>query len=105
LATGGHVRQLKDAPDGVIYFRSHADYRALRDRLEPGKRVAVIGGGFIGSEVAAGLAMNDAKVTMIFPEDGIGARNYPPALSAHLNDYYGEHGIDVLAKESLKSVV
>lgn len=105
LATGGRVRELPNAPEGIIYYRSFADYRNLRDQLKPGASVAVIGGGFIGSELAAGLALNEAKVTMIFPEDGIGARVYPPGLSSHLNDYYREHNVDVLNQESLSQVV
>lgn len=104
FATGGHVRRLKNAPDDVIYYRSHADYVALRNKLKPGVAVAIIGGGFIGSEVAAAMNMNGAKVSMVFPETGIGARNYPPALSSHLNDYYRAKGIEVLAEESLKEV-
>jgi NADPH-dependent 2,4-dienoyl-CoA reductase/sulfur reductase-like enzyme len=104
LATGGRVRELPNAPEGVIYYRSFADYRGLREQVKPGVTVAVIGGGFIGSELAAGLAMNNAKVTMVFPEDGIGARVYPAGLSAHLNDYYREHGVEVLDRESMKPI-
>jgi NADPH-dependent 2,4-dienoyl-CoA reductase/sulfur reductase-like enzyme len=56
----------------------------------------VIGGGFIGSEIAAALAGNGCAVTIVFPEDGIGSRLFPPALSAFVNDYYREKGVDVL---------
>ena len=64
----------------------------------------VIGGGFIGSEIAAALAMNGKRVTMIFPENAIGARVYPPALAEFLNSYYREKGVDVLASETIKSI-
>ena len=37
----------------------------------------MIGGGFIGSEIAAALALNGCRVTMVFPEPGIGARIFP----------------------------
>ena len=104
FATGGTPRQLKDAPDGVIYYRTLDDYRELRDAAKAGSTTAVIGGGFIGSEIAAGLAVNGVKVTMIFPESGIGARNYPAGLSDFIGGYYREKGIEVLANESLKSV-
>jgi NADPH-dependent 2,4-dienoyl-CoA reductase/sulfur reductase-like enzyme len=57
----------------------------------------VIGGGFIGSEIAAALAMNGNKVTMLFPEEGIGSRVYPPEISQYLNDYYRSKGVEVLA--------
>ncbi len=104
FATGGRVRQLTGAPDGVIYYRTLDDYRALREAAKPGARAAVIGGGFIGSEIAAALTLNDVKTTMIFPETGIGARVYPGALSGFIGDYYRERGVELLAQESLVSI-
>ncbi len=101
LATGGSPRSLKDAPGGIIYFRTLDDYHHLRQQAKPGARASVIGGGFIGSEIAAALAMNGVKVTMIFPEAGIGARNYPSALSKFIDGHYREKGVEVLANESL----
>jgi NADPH-dependent 2,4-dienoyl-CoA reductase/sulfur reductase-like enzyme len=99
LATGGTPRQLQFGGDKVIYFRTMGDYHRLHDGGE--QSVAVIGGGFIGWEIAAALAMNSRPVTMIFPEPGIGARIYPPELAAFLNDYYGEHGVRVLANDEV----
>src|SRR6185369_11100705 len=58
LATGGSPRRLPFGGDDIIYFRTLGDYRRLRDWTARGKRFAVIGGGFIGSELAAALAMN-----------------------------------------------
>src|SRR5689334_22741744 len=55
LATGGTPRQFPGAPDGVIYFRTLDDYRRLRDAATEGKHAVVVGGGFIGSELAAAL--------------------------------------------------
>ncbi len=99
LATGGTPRRLPFGGDQVIYFRTLADYRRLHD--DGGSRVAVIGGGFIGWEIAAALAMNGRQVTMLFPEDAIGARLYPPGLAAYLNDYYREQGITVITNDEL----
>ena len=101
LATGGTPRRLAFADDEVIYFRSLADYRRLRALAERGGQVAVIGGGFIGSEIAAALAMNGQPVTMIFPESGIGGRVFPADLSRFLSDFYREKGVEVLAETSL----
>src|SRR3954447_25472333 len=56
LATGGTPRRLDDSPDGVIYFRTLEDYHRLRRAAGDGQHVVVIGGGFIGSELAAALA-------------------------------------------------
>src|SRR5487761_2075384 len=80
LATGGTVHRLPDANGSVIYFRTAGDYRKLRALCEHGSEFVVIGGGFIGSEVAAALAMQGKQVTMIFPSTGIGSRVYPPSL-------------------------
>src|ERR1043165_2402377 len=58
LATGGSPRKLATGNDHIIYFRTVADYRRLRALTEKGERFAVMGGGFIGSEIAAALALN-----------------------------------------------
>ncbi len=105
LGTGGSVRRMPNADDNVIYFRTATDYRKLRALCERGLDFVVIGGGFIGSEVAAALAMNGKRVTIIFPSDGIGSRVYPPALVAFLNSYYQEKGVTLLASETVKSVL
>jgi 3-phenylpropionate/trans-cinnamate dioxygenase ferredoxin reductase component len=104
LATGGSVRRLPDADESVIYFRTAADYRKLRALCEHGSEFVVIGGGFIGSEVAAALAMNGKRVTMVFPSNAIGSNVYPPALAEFVNAYYRDKGITMLASESVKSV-
>src|SRR6185503_7921440 len=70
LATGGTPRHLPSGADAVIYYRTLEDYRRVRSLSDEGKRFAVLGGGFIGSELAAALAMNGRTVTMIVPEDG-----------------------------------
>jgi NADPH-dependent 2,4-dienoyl-CoA reductase/sulfur reductase-like enzyme len=104
LATGGRVRMLPWNVDGIIYFRTLDDYQRLRLLAEKGNEFIVIGGGFIGSEIAAALAMNRKTVTMIFPDDTIGARVYPPALSRFLNTYYQSKGIKLLTHESVVSI-
>ena len=52
----------------------------------------MIGGGFIGSEIAAGLVGNGCRVTMLFPEPGIGFRLFPLGLSQFVADYYRGEG-------------
>ena len=101
LATGGTPRRLPFGGDRIIYFRTLADYRRLRAETEQGQRFAVIGGGFIGSEIAAALAMNGKQVTLLFPEPGIGAAVYPHDLSLFLTSYYQQKGVEVLAGEQV----
>jgi NADPH-dependent 2,4-dienoyl-CoA reductase/sulfur reductase-like enzyme len=81
----------------IIYFRTLDDYERLRDLTRAGQHFAVIGGGFIGSEVAAALAMNGKQVVMAFPEAGIGSRMFPHDLAQFLNDFYQQKGVEVLA--------
>ncbi len=96
LATGGTPRRLPFGGKSILYYRTLHDYRKLRARAEQGQCFAVIGGGFIGSEIAAALAINGKAVTMLFPEPAIGARVYPADLAHFLSDYYRRKGIDVL---------
>lgn len=101
LATGGTPRRLGFGAEEVIYFRTLGDYRRLRALAQPGKSFAVIGGGFIGSEIAAALAMQGCRVTMFFPDPGIGARLFPADLAGFLNGYYAEHGAEPRPGESV----
>ncbi|HEX7102982.1 MAG TPA: FAD/NAD(P)-binding oxidoreductase [Nitrolancea sp.] len=104
LATGGTPRRLPFPSEQTIYYRGVADYHRLRDLANSKQRFAVIGGGFIGSELAAALSMNDKDVTLIFPGAGIGDRQYPSGLSSFLNDYYREHGVTVLPGMSVVGI-
>ncbi|HKP51791.1 MAG TPA: FAD-dependent oxidoreductase [Chloroflexia bacterium] len=104
LATGATPRTLPFGGDEIIYYRNVDDYRRLRATTEQGEHFAVIGGGFIGSEIAAALAMNGKKVTMVLPGKGIGDRMYPPELMEFVNSYYREKGVDVLPGERAESL-
>jgi NADPH-dependent 2,4-dienoyl-CoA reductase/sulfur reductase-like enzyme len=98
LATGGRPRHLPfDENKEIIYYRTLADYRRLAELASEQKRFAVIGGGFIGSELAAALAMNDNEVAMLFPEPGISALRFPQDLAGFLNEYYADKGVTVHA--------
>ena len=97
LATGAAPRRLPFSGARVINFRTLVDYEALRRYAAPGAHIAVVGGGFIGSELAASLASSGCKVTMLFPGTAIGAGRYPQALSHFLDGYYRERGVELRA--------
>ncbi len=102
LATGGTPRRLLAANDRVIHLRDLNDYRRLSASLAEGRRYAVVGGGFIGSEIAAALAASGKEVVIVFPGEGICSHVLPRGLSLHLNDYYREKGVEVLAGETFR---
>jgi 3-phenylpropionate/trans-cinnamate dioxygenase ferredoxin reductase component len=104
LATGGTPRRLGGDDGDVVYFRTLDDYHRLHSLAEAGKRFVVIGGGFIGSEIAAALNGKGCDVTMVFPEPGIGFRLFPGPLAEFVNGYYRERGIEVLTGETVSSV-
>lgn len=101
LATGGRPRRLPFGDDQIIYFRTLPDYRRLRALAETGRRFAVIGGGFIGSEIAAALALNGKEVVMIFPGKDIGDRVFPRPLAQFVSNFYKQKGVEVLAGEKI----
>jgi NADPH-dependent 2,4-dienoyl-CoA reductase/sulfur reductase-like enzyme len=105
LATGGDPIRIGPAHERLIYYRTLEDYRRLRALLDSGaRRFVVIGGGFIGSEIAAALAGQDCEVFMIFPESAIGARVLPADLAQHLNAVFRARGVRVMAGQMVKAL-
>ena len=99
LATGGTPRVL-EIPGGTLpeicYFRTLDDYRNIRGLASEGAKAVIIGGGFIGSEIAAALNVNKVEVTMIFPEDYLVQRIFPRDLGNTIQKHYTERGITIL---------
>jgi NADPH-dependent 2,4-dienoyl-CoA reductase/sulfur reductase-like enzyme len=104
LATGGSPRKLPFGGDEIIYFRTLDDFQRLHSLTEKRSRFAVIGGGFIGSELASALRDQGQEVVMLFPEDGIGSLLFPADLASFLNEYYRGKGVDVLAGELVSDI-
>lgn len=104
VATGGTPRRIVPDHEAVIYFRTLDDYHRLRALATRAQRVAVVGGGFIGSEIAAALTMNRTPVTLLVAGPGIGSGFYPPGLSEFVTRYYRERGVEVLTGERAASV-
>jgi 3-phenylpropionate/trans-cinnamate dioxygenase ferredoxin reductase subunit len=95
LATGARARELPGLPSGgpVVAFRHLADYRAARARSGPGRVAAVVGGGFIGAELAAALTQAGSRVHMIFPEAELGANRFPSELAGLVGATYRGRGV------------
>jgi 3-phenylpropionate/trans-cinnamate dioxygenase ferredoxin reductase component len=104
FATGGRPRRLPFGGDEVIYYRTLDDYRQLRAFADRGASSVVIGGGFIGSEIAAALATNGCPVTMVFPDPGVCSRIFPADLAAFVTDHYRDQGVEVLAGGSVTGI-
>jgi len=101
LATGGTPRRFPFGGDRIVYFRTLEDYFALRVLTEQGQRFAVIGGGFIGSEIAAALAMTGKEVVLMLAGKDISEGLFPPELARFVTDYYRQQGVEVLANSSV----
>ena len=103
LATGGRPRRL-DAPGGdlppVYYYRTLDDYTRIRELAGAGARAVVIGGGFIGSEMAAALHTNGVTVTMIYGGPYLVDRVVPPDLGRALEADYSQRGIAIHAGDT-----
>ncbi|MFX0007497.1 MAG: NAD(P)/FAD-dependent oxidoreductase, partial [Candidatus Hermodarchaeota archaeon] len=102
IATGGVPKKLPNVDEkGIIYYRTLSDYKKLKELVDKNQNFGIIGGSFIGSELAAGIKMYkpEAEVTMIFPETGICAYIFPKTLSDFLNSYFKENEIKVLPEE------
>ncbi len=78
----------------------------MKSLVDKNTAFGVIGGGFIGSEIAAAIKMYkpDAEVTMVFPESGICALIFAKSLSDYLNDYYRENDIKILTDELVTNI-
>jgi 3-phenylpropionate/trans-cinnamate dioxygenase ferredoxin reductase subunit len=96
LATGARPRPLPgaDAPT-VAMLRTLDDAARIRAALGPGRRLAVIGGGFIGLELAASARRLGAEVAVIEALPRLLARGVPAAIAAHLEARHAAEGVRV----------
>lgn len=98
LATGARARRLSttggDLP-GVHYLRTIADVDAIKEDFRPARRIVIVGGGYIGLEVAAVATKAGLAVTVLEMEDRILKRVTTPTMSAFYNDIHSEQGVEV----------
>ena len=98
LATGARPRRLatpgSDLP-GIHYLRTIADVDAIKEDFQPRRRIAIVGGGYIGLEVAAIAIKAGLAVTVLEMEDRILKRVTTPTMSSFYDDIHTEQGVEV----------
>jgi 3-phenylpropionate/trans-cinnamate dioxygenase ferredoxin reductase subunit len=105
LATGAAPRRLPVPGadlDGVQVLRRLADAEALREQVRAGGPVVVVGGGYVGLEVAAAARGHGVPATVIERADRVLARTASPALSAILRQYHTARGTAVLTGQTVR---
>ncbi len=99
LTPGARPRRLElpsELDEITFYLRSIEDGIAIRDRLAPGLRLAVVGGGVIGLEVAAAAVMAGCEVTVIEASTQLMGRMLPAEVAAAVENLHTAHGVKVL---------
>lgn len=92
-----------DGP-GVHVLRTRDDALRLRASLGPGRRLVVVGGGWIGLEVAATARQSGSAVTVLEQGPRLCARSVQPGVSAHLAALHAAHGVDLRLNTGLRAV-
>jgi len=98
LATGARVRRLPlegHQLPGIFYLRRIEDAAAIRDRLGPGLRLCVVGGGYIGLEVAAAARALGAEATVLEAQTRVMTRTASPPIAAALTALHESRGVDL----------
>lgn len=97
LVTGSSARHFPDVHDDrVVCLRTVGDYRHLRGLAQEGARIVVVGGGYIGTEIAASLTRTGARVTLAHSGRHLLEHMFPASLTAHLEQTFAEHGVTVV---------
>jgi 3-phenylpropionate/trans-cinnamate dioxygenase ferredoxin reductase component len=107
LATGSRVRKIAcDGADlaGVHYLRTVADVDGLRGSIVSGNKLVVIGGGYIGLEVAAVARKAGLEVTILEAADRVLARVAPPAVSAFFEGLHREAGVSIITQAKVTAI-
>src|SRR5437764_8300053 len=106
LATGAEARRISvpgSELDGIHYLRSIADADGLGERLNTGGRVAVVGAGWIGSEVAASARQRGLEVTLIDPLALPNERIFGPEIGLFYRDVHAQHGVELALGQGVEA--
>lgn len=108
IATGARARRLPiPGADlyGVLELRNASDAEKLKTAIGPGKRLAVVGGGYVGLEVAASGRALGADSVVIERESRVLARVACPALSNFFQDYHSRQGVEFVLNAGVEAFV
>jgi 3-phenylpropionate/trans-cinnamate dioxygenase ferredoxin reductase subunit len=94
IATGAHAR-LFPGMDDCLTLRTNEDAMRIVAKFGPGKRVGIIGGGFIGLELAATARRAQAEVTVIEAASALMARAVPTDIACHVQDKHEAEGVEI----------
>ncbi len=106
LTTGAEPRRIAirgAGLDGIHYLRTLGDSTVLRERLDAGGRVAVVGAGWIGSEFAASARQRGLEVTLIDPLELPNVRIFGPEVGSFYRDVHAQHGVELLLGDGVES--
>src|SRR5215469_3517897 len=104
IATGARPRTLNipgSKLKNLFYLRTMNDSKRIRDAAEKAKRAVVIGGGFIGMEVAAVLAQKGIEVVLVLNDDRVFRRLFSPEMSSFFETYYAPRGVRLIKSMSV----
>ncbi|MCF8588183.1 NAD(P)/FAD-dependent oxidoreductase [Gordonia liuliyuniae] len=94
LATGSSSRRM-DGADGALYLRSIDQSEQIHDAIGPGRHLVVVGGGWIGLEVAATARQSGSDVTLIEPQEQPLEKILGSRIGRVFADLHREHGVDL----------
>ncbi|MFL2099751.1 NAD(P)/FAD-dependent oxidoreductase [Desemzia sp. FAM 23991] len=104
LATGSEPTKIEGPEsDQVIFFRSWEDYRKLRALSGNDRHILVVGGGYIGAELAAGLIQNNTRVTLIYPDGVLGSSQFPEEIANEYEAAFKEAGVEMVSGKRVES--
>lgn len=107
LATGASARSFPGSAGvggNIRVLRTHADASALRTALFPGRHIAIIGGGFIGLELAATARKLGAEVTLVEGLPRILKRGVPEEIAAIVAQRHHDEGVDIRCNASIAAI-
>jgi len=105
LATGASPRKLPGAGgERVVYLRTLEDVQRLRGELLPGRRLAIVGGGFIGLELAASARARGAEVTLIEALPRLLSRAVPEAIAALIQARHELEGVELIFGDGIEAI-